>query len=124
MCNLSLAVSKHREDGAQRGRLRRGAAIHQDRLAEGRRNRTAARQISVLLMQRCSIAAGYMRISGQCNNYRETNHITKTCQHEHAVSFFACGKKPGSRATWIRNMSDQQVPVVKQRTGWREEVDE
>ena len=47
MCNLSLADSKHREDAAQRGRLRRGAAIHQSRLTEGLRNRTAALRIAV-----------------------------------------------------------------------------
>ena len=47
MCNLSLAASKHREDAAQRGRLRRGAAIHQSRLTEGRRNSAAALQIVV-----------------------------------------------------------------------------
>ena len=46
-CNLLLAVSKHREDGAQRGPLRRGAAIHPDRLAEGCRNRTAVLQIDL-----------------------------------------------------------------------------
>ena len=51
MCNLSLAVSKHREDGAQRGRLRRGVAIHHGRLTEGRRNRTAALRKAVLLIK-------------------------------------------------------------------------
>ena len=51
MCNNSLASSKHREDGAQRDRLRRGVAIHQGRLAEGRRNWTAALRKVVLLIQ-------------------------------------------------------------------------
>ena len=47
MCNLSLAASKHREDAAQRGSISRGAAIHQDRLAEGHRNRTDTLRIVV-----------------------------------------------------------------------------
>ena len=34
------------------------------------------------------IFAGHLRISGQCNECVETNHVTQTCRHEHAVSCF------------------------------------
>ena len=44
MSNLSLAASKHREDGAQ---LRRGAALCQDRLGTGRQNNAAAGRLVV-----------------------------------------------------------------------------
>ena len=64
MSNLSLVASKHREDGAQRGSSSQRGCI----TAEGRR----------------SIAAGYLRISGQCTKCGETNH---------AVSCFVCGQQ-------------------------------
>ena len=37
-----------------------------------------------------SIAAGYLRISGQYTKCGEINHVTQTCRHEHAVSCFVC----------------------------------
>ena len=40
-----------------------------------------------------SIAAGYLRISGQFTKCGETNHVTQICRHEHAVSCFVCGQK-------------------------------
>ena len=40
-----------------------------------------------------SIAAGYLRISGQCTKCGETNHVTQTCRHEHAVTCFVCGQQ-------------------------------
>ena len=40
-----------------------------------------------------SIAAGYLRISGQSNKCGETNHVTQTCRHEHFVSCFVCGQQ-------------------------------
>ena len=40
-----------------------------------------------------SIAAGHLRISGQCNKCGETNHVTQACRHEHVVSCFVCGQK-------------------------------
>ena len=40
-----------------------------------------------------SIAAGYLRISGQCTKCGETNHVTQTCRHEHAVTCIVCGQQ-------------------------------
>ena len=40
-----------------------------------------------------SIGTGYLRISGQCTKCGETNHVTQTCRHEHAVSCFVCAQQ-------------------------------
>ena len=55
MSNLSLAASKHRKDGAQRGPHRRGAALRQYRLVTGHRNSAAAGRLVVPRRRRAAV---------------------------------------------------------------------
>ena len=111
--NLSLAASEHREDGAQRGSSSQRGGITSrptgNRPPKQRRSGSASRPStqggrSMMIptgrrppkqdrseQDSCPadaggrIVVGYLRISGQCNNCEETNHVTQTCRHQHVL---------------------------------------
>ena len=59
-----------------------------------------------------SRAAGYLRISGQCNKCGETNLVTQTCRHEHSVSCFVLVSR-ATRANTIRRETRKEAGITR-----------